>query len=325
MRFNAALVIALVSLVSCSSLGDAPEHRGAIEADFEFLGKLPSVDVAQDAKDFSVAMAQSAPTRLEAIEPLVMDAVWWMRPRDAEAFWSGVRTQFASLTGKDLGKSDRDRISREVSRRLLVSREDGAIYSLAANHAGSCTFNKDGTALPSECKRAAEARDELIGRFVVRIQDYHEANYGDVFATSAVAGLWLDVGVVVAAALATAAPAASAKTAWAAVATILGGTKLAASKNVLSERSSAAVLSSMMALRTESLQIIVDRMPKTIHEYSMAAAMIDLSNYFNAGGLHKAQAAAEQKAAKREADASAALKATLNPGKDPTLVVPKPL
>jgi hypothetical protein len=109
----------------------------------------------------------------------------------------------------------------------------------------------------------------------------------DIFTGAAVFGTGLDVVTVMSAAIATAVTPASTKTWWAALATMSSGSRLAASKNILHEKDSVAII----RLMTQERQLAIDKlrvgMTKSIEEYPVDVGVMDLTAYFYAGSLNR--------------------------------------
>lgn len=145
-------------------------------------------------------------------------------------------------------------------------------------------------------------RNQFVRHYAVRIQNYHELMNNDIFTNSAITGSSLDVLAVAAAAIATAVAPAATKTWWAAVATVAGGTRLALSKNILQEKSSNVVLATMIAERATKWKAIRDEMKKSLAEYQLDVAVVDLSDYMNTGSLDKSAATVEANAQKTAQD-----------------------
>lgn len=183
-------------------------------------------------------------------------------------------------------------------------------FSSGAEHAMNARLDDElyTEALGAADGKSKHARNRLLRRYIVRIQNYHEVMNNDIFVNTVFYSSVLDVITVVTAAIATAATPVSAKTLWAAAATISGSTKLALSRNILQEKSANAILATMISERSAELLRIQGKMHKSTDEYSVDEAIIDLNTFMNTGSLDKSAAQVEAAAAKelRRAEKNAA-------------------
>lgn len=306
-RMLSALISLCVglALIGCSSPGwKAPPKRQALQAQLQAIGRSKALDMQKVMAHVKSALDTKGPVDLAAVAQALKAAL----PQDIslgfDQIWCGIMSRVGTVG--DRPDDDRQRLRSAIIEQLSSADEDNRLYWLAK---GLEPRDKAGNG--SDKLDPKDYRDALISKYIVRIQDYHEANYEDVFKSAAEIGFQLDAGTTIAASLATAFTPLSTKTGLAALATILAGTRLAASKNVLNEKTSAAVLNAMITQRTEGLTLLTNGMKQPIsgdNGYSVDTAVIQLSSYFNAGGLDKAIAQMEQDTSRAKSKAEDALK-----------------
>jgi len=323
-------------LSACNStVGEASDKRDVLQAQLEAIGREPI--------DVHAVLAAIEPTLACNEEPnwtvvkLTLEGALPPNPSFSFAsFWAAIEATVVKRN--DLKPAQKkERLRAQVVALLSSADEDNRLYWRAKGHSLSvatpppiattqpaipATQPAPATTQPVQpATRPAlaaarsfaleidpqSARDALMSKYILRIQDYHEANYGDLFRTSAWVGLQLDSAVVIASALATAFTPASTKTALAAAATIFGGVRLAASRNVLNEKAASTVLNAMIAQRTTALATLTAGMKQPISAYGVDQALVDLVTYFNVGGIDKALAQIEKSTSEAQKKADDAL------------------
>lgn len=342
LRSNFALGAGWIAfiLICCGSSGcsstdwEASAKRRVIQAQLEAIGREP-IDADAVLAEIEPTLA-SAELDWNAIR-LALEAALSPRPSfHFDSFWAAIESTV--LKPKGLTPDERkNRLRAQLTSLLKSANEDNRLYwsakgrpqtassqpvaaatqpASAATQPASAATQPTGTATPPTAlaSRPAEAaldpqsaRDALMSKYILRIQDYHEANYGDLFRTSAYAGLWLDSGVVIASALATAFTPASTKTALAAAATIFGGVRLSASRNVLNEKAFSTVMNAMLTQRTLALATLTAGLKQPVSAYGVDQALIDLASYFNVGSIDKALAQIERNTSEAQGKADGKL------------------
>jgi hypothetical protein len=289
------LLLSLLS--SCNLLRDhvweAPAKHDTLQAQLDLLGRVKSDDVSAAVKQIESEIRSAKEVTPTGLQSIVRRSLPPTMSPYMDTLWHDIQAASEPIASAE--PDAKDRYCRAVRTALAEISDDSDLYWLSFNH----HHTGGATQTCAECLAARGARNELIARFIVRIQDYHESNYTDVFEGAAGVGLGLDIITTVSAALAAAVTPAGTKTFWATIATIASGTRLAASKNVLNEKNSSTVLNAMMKARTEKLAALWKGMGEDTKTYDVSEAKIGLVEYFNAGGLYKALA--EMDAATTEA------------------------
>lgn len=114
-----------------------------------------------------------------------------------------------------------------------------------------------------------------------------------------------DLGVDLAA---TVSGAAAVKTALSAISAGITGTQASLHKNIYLDRTVGAIIASMNARRKEALLPILEGMNRSIDEYPLAQALVDLDNYYLAGTFLGGLEGIQRRAAEAELAADAQLR-----------------
>ena len=296
-----AILACCYCVVGCTALesaGTAPKKHDTIQAELNLLGRFKPIEL--DAAMTAVEPALAAtPLDLNAIRSSLRAAAHHLQGEEFDQVWTAVLAD----VGND--KTNAAKFRTAIRNEMAGINDDNTLYWTA-------TTDSAQTSDPTALVLAKQARDELLVRYITKIQDYHEANFEDVFTGSAAAGTALDVLTTISAALATAFVPVNTKTVFSALATIFSGSRLAMSKNILNERSAATVLNAMMQARAAALTNLYTGMAKPADVYSVQQGVADLVSYFNAGGLYKAIAQMEANTSKETNAAHADLKNARN-------------
>jgi methionine-rich copper-binding protein CopC len=277
-----AMLMVGYCLIGCTALesaGTAPKKHDTIQSELNLLGRFKPIELDSAMSAVEPAIV-ATPLDLIAVRNALRAAAHHLQDEEFQEVWTAVLAD----VGND--KDNAAKVRSSIRNEMAGINDDNTLYWTATTYAAP-------SLMPNALALARQARDELLVRYITRIQDYHEANFEDVFTGSAAAGTTLDVLTTVSAALATAFVPVNTKTVFSALATIFSGSRLALSKNILNERSAATVLNAMMQARSEALTSLFKGMAKPADVYSVQQGVADLVTYFNAGGLYKAIAQME--------------------------------
>jgi hypothetical protein len=274
-----ALGYCLVGCTALESAGTAPKKHDMIQAELNLLGRFKPIEL--DSAMAAVEPALTAiPLDASAVRTALRAAAHHLQDEEFDDVWTAVLAD----VGND--KNNPAKFRTAIRNEMAGINDDNTLYWTATTYAAQ-------SSVPNALVLAKQARDELLVRYITKIQDYHEANFEDVFTGSAAAGTALDVLTTISAALATAFVPVNTKTVFAALATVFSGSRLALSKNILNERSAATVLNAMMQARADALANLYKGMAKPADVYSVQQGVAELVTYFNSGGLYKAIAQME--------------------------------